>query len=200
MDHADHMRSAVDVVVAAVRSADPARYDAPTPCPDFTLRTLVDHVAFGMLLAEYAGRKKPHEPDWDPTASAPYLAGRPESEWPRLIAEQGERLTEAWADPAAWTGEASFGGSLMPAADLGSMMIVELVLHAWDVARGAGSELPPVPPALADAVLVGVRAIAPMGRDGGWFGAEVPAGSDATTLERALAESGRDPRWSLSRT
>jgi hypothetical protein len=34
-----------------------------------------------------------------------------------------------------------------------------------------------------------------MGRDGGWFGAEVAPPADASTLDRALAASGRDPRW-----
>jgi hypothetical protein len=34
-----------------------------------------------------------------------------------------------------------------------------------------------------------------MGREGGWFGAEVQVPADASTLDRALAASGRDPAW-----
>ncbi|MGI5131762.1 TIGR03086 family metal-binding protein [Pseudonocardia sp. CA-107938] len=195
MDHADHMKDSVEVAVAAIRAADPARFDDPTPCTEFTLGKVVNHLAFGLLLAELAGRKQEWDADWDPNGTAPYLVGHPESEWARLAAEQGERVVRAWAEPTAWDGDAPFGGATMPAPAVGSMMTAEFVLHGWDVARGAGARLAEVSPDLAATVLEGVRAIAPMGRDGGWFGAEVPVGADATTLDRALAESGRDPGW-----
>ncbi len=83
----------------------------------------------------------------------------------------------------------------MPAPAIGSMMTAEFVVHGWDVARGAGAELAEVSPGLAAAVLEGVEAIAPMGRDGGWFGTEVSVADDASTLDKALAASGRDPAW-----
>lgn len=189
------MRSSVDVAVAAIRAADPARFGDPTPCTDFTLGKVVDHLAFGLLLAEYAARKQDWDAGWDPSGTAPYLIGHPESEWARLTAEQGERVAQAWAAPAAWEGEAPFGGAAMPASSIGSMMIAEFVLHGWDVARGAGVDLLEVSPGLGAAVLEGVEAIAPMGRDGGWFGAEVPVPDGVPTLDRALAASGRDPSW-----
>lgn len=195
MDHAETMRSSVDVAVAAIRAADPARYGDPSPCTEYTLGKVVDHLAFGLLLAEYAARKQEWDTGWDPGGTAPYLIGHPESEWARLAAEQGERTAQAWADPSAWEGEAPFGGPPMPAPAVGSMMIAEFVLHGWDVARGAGTELADVSPELAAAVLEGVEAIAPMGRDGGWFGSEVPVSDDASTLEKALAAAGRDPAW-----
>jgi hypothetical protein len=52
-----------------------------------------------------------------------------------------------------------------------------------------------VPDELGAAVLEGVLAMAPSGREGGWFGAEVTVPADAPAFERALAASGRDPRW-----
>jgi len=195
MDHADHMKSSVEVAVAAIRAADPARFDDPTPCTEFTLGKVVNHLAFGLLLAEYAARKQEWDAGWDPNGVAPYLIGQPESEWGRLAAEQGERVARAWAEPTAWEGDAPFGGAAMPAPAVGSMMTAEFVLHGWDVTRGAGAPLADVSPGLAAAVLEGVRAIAPMGRDGGWFAAEVPVDADAPVLDHALAESGRDPNW-----
>jgi hypothetical protein len=48
---------------------------------------------------------------------------------------------------------------------------------------------------LATVVLEGVTAMAPAGREGGWFGAEVAVPADAPPFDRALAVSGRDPRW-----
>ena len=82
----------------------------------------------------------------------------------------------------------------MPAAAIGSMMTSEFVLHGWDVARATGQSFT-VPEPLATTALAGVEAIAGMGRDGGWFAAEVEVPQDAPTLDRALALSGRDPAW-----
>jgi uncharacterized protein (TIGR03086 family) len=74
------------------------------------------------------------------------------------------------------------------------MMTAEFVVHAWDVAAATGQSLD-VPPGLGEAVLEGVLAIAPMGREGGWFGAEVTVPAGACAFDRALAASGRDPGW-----
>ena len=82
----------------------------------------------------------------------------------------------------------------MPAAAIGAMMTSEFAVHAWDLARATGRTVD-VPEELGAVVLEGVLAMAPSGREGGWFGAEVPVPADAPAFERALAASGRDPRW-----
>lgn len=194
MDHADHMSASIDVAVAAIRGADPARFGEPSPCTEFTVGQVVSHLAFGLLLAEYAARKQEWDPDWDAGGTAPYLIGHPEMEWARLAADQGERTARAWAEPGAWEGDAPFGGPPMPAPAVGSMMTAEFVLHGWDVARGVGATVE-VSPGLGAAVLEGVEAIAPMGREGGWYGKEVDVPTDADVLDKALAASGRDPGW-----
>jgi uncharacterized protein (TIGR03086 family) len=194
MDQAATMEQSVDVAVAAIRGADPARFDDPTPCADYTLRQAVSHLAFGLLLAECAGRREEWEEGWSESQTAPYLVDVPESEWAQRVAAQGEATKRAWADPAAWEGETTFGGGPMPAAAVGSMMVAEFVVHGWDVATASGQRLD-VPAPLAEAALEGVTAIAPMGRDGGWFGPEVAVPADAPALDRALAASGRDPAW-----
>jgi uncharacterized protein (TIGR03086 family) len=86
------------------------------------------------------------------------------------------------------------GGAAMPAAAIGSMMTAEFAVHAWDLARATGRSLD-VPDGLGAVVLDGVLAMAPSGREGGWFGPEVTVRADAPAFERALAASGRDARW-----
>jgi uncharacterized protein (TIGR03086 family) len=194
MDHPDHMSQAVDVAVGAIRGAGPARLDDPTPCAEFTARKLLHHLAFGLLLAQLSAERRGTDPSWTSYDIAPYLDGVPEEQWAELAAAQGAATARAWADLAAWEGETTFGGSPMPAAAVGSMMTSEFVLHGWDLATATGGTVD-VSEGLAATALEGVQAIAQMGRDGGWFGAEVALPVDASTLDRALAASGRDPRW-----
>jgi uncharacterized protein (TIGR03086 family) len=185
MDHADHMAGAVALVVGAVRGADPARFDDPTPCAEYTVRALVDHIASGMQLALDAARRERRE--WSDGPS-PVLAGLPEGEWARACATTGAAVAAAWADPAAWEGESTMATTPMPAGMIGSLMTAEFAVHAWDVAVATGQRLD-VPPALGEAVLAAHL------RDGGWYGPEVPVAADAAAFERALGASGRDPGW-----
>jgi uncharacterized protein (TIGR03086 family) len=194
MDHAEHLTHSVDVAVTAIRGADPSTFDAPSPCAEFTVRQVLSHLAFGLLLAEYAALRKDWEEGWAGSNDAPYLRDVPETEWAERAAAQGEATKRAWADPAAWEGEASFGGGAMPATAIGSMMTAEFVVHGWDVAVGSGQRVD-VPAGLGDAVLEAVGSIAAMGRDGGWYGPEVEVPEGASAFERALGVSGRDPNW-----
>jgi uncharacterized protein (TIGR03086 family) len=195
MDHADHMEGAVALVVAAIRGADPARFDDPTPCTDYTVRALIDHVASGLQLALDAATRERRE--WSDGPS-PVLAGLAEADWARACAETGAAVAAAWADPAAWEGESFMATTPMPAAMIGSLMTAEFAVHAWDVAAATGQTLE-VSPALGEAALAATRGVAQMGRDGGWYGPEVPVGPDATAFALALGESGRDPGWVRSR-
>jgi uncharacterized protein (TIGR03086 family) len=188
------LSQSIDVAVAAIRGADPARFTDPSPCSEYTVEQAASHLAFGLLLAEYAALRKDWEEGWSGTDRAPYLVDVPPSEWAAKVAAQGEATRRAWADPSAWEGEASFGGGSMPAAAIGSMMTAEFVVHGWDVATGSGRKVE-VSPELADTVLTGVQALAQMGRDGGWYGPEVAVPEDAPALDRALGASGRDPHW-----
>jgi uncharacterized protein (TIGR03086 family) len=194
MDHADHMSQSIDVAVAAVRGADPARFGDPSPCTEYTVGQVLSHLAFGLLLAQRAADRQEWDPEWTGTDQAPYLVGVPEEQWAQRVAEQGAVTARAWAAPQVWEGETTFGGGAMPAAAVGSMMTAEFVVHAWDVAAGSGQTLD-VPDGLGAAVKEGVESIAPMGREGGWFAPEVSLPAGASVLDHALAASGRDPRW-----
>jgi uncharacterized protein (TIGR03086 family) len=194
MDSADLLRQSIDLAVSVIRGTDLARYDDPSPCSKYTVRDVVNHLAFGFLLAHRSGAREPWDPAWTGEDRTPYLVGLPEQLWGQACADEADATTRVWADPSAWDGEASMGGAPMPAAAIGSMMTAEFAVHAWDLAVATGRSVD-VSDELGAAVLEGVLAMAPSGRDGGWFGPEMAVPADASAFERALAESGRDPRW-----
>jgi uncharacterized protein (TIGR03086 family) len=194
MDSADHLSRSIDLAVTAIKGASLARYDDPSPCSDYSVREVVNHLAFGFLLAHRSATRQAWDSSWTAADRTPYLQGHPESEWAQACTEEAAAAAQAWAAPAAWEGESHMGGSAMPATMIGSIMTSEFVVHAWDLAVATGQPFH-VPSGLDQVVLEGVESMAPMGREGGWFGAEVTVAADAPVFERALAASGRDPHW-----
>jgi uncharacterized protein (TIGR03086 family) len=192
------VRAAADLAARAVAAVPAQAWDAPTPCPDYDLRALVDHLAWGTVLSQRAATRTPLEHDWSVPGPPPFLAGRQPQDWAAALAPELDAAADAWADPAAWEGETVMGTAPMPAAVVGPMMLAEFVLHGWDVARAAGAPYE-VPEELGSAVLAAVQPLAAMGRDGGWYGPEVPVPADAPAFERALGLSGRDPAWAPGR-
>jgi uncharacterized protein (TIGR03086 family) len=188
------VRTAAELAAGAVATVVPGRLGAPTPCRDYDLQTLLDHLAWAALLAQRAATRTPLERDWSVPAPPPFLDGLPAERWGEAIGRELATAADAWTDPAAWQGETVMGTTPMPADVVGPMMLAEFVLHGWDVARSTGAAYD-VPTRVGELTLTAVEGMAQLGRDGGWYGAEVPVPADAPAFERALGLSGRDPAW-----
>src|SRR6185312_14728759 len=188
------VRATADLAAAAVAAVPADRWSAPTPCTDYDLRTLVDHLAWGTVLSQRSATRTPFEHDWGSGESAPFLAEQAPEKWAAALAPELGAAADAWADPAAWEGEALMGTAPMPASVVGPMMMAEFAMHGWDVARSAGAPYD-VSDEVGRAVLAAVEPLASMGRDGGWYGPEVPVPADAPAFDRALGLTGRDPSW-----
>ncbi|MFI9364299.1 TIGR03086 family metal-binding protein [Kitasatospora sp. NPDC053057] len=176
---------------SGVAAAVPAgvRLDAPTPCGEFDARALINHwVLYTSHGLEHRARRTelPEE-----LSSRDFTA---DADWRSAYATQLERAVAAWGEPAAWAGDVDLGGSPVPAVGIARMLILELVLHGWDVARAVGGEIE-VDEELA--VLVGeiVEENAELYRQYAGFAPAVALPDDASAWDRALAASGRDPHW-----
>ena len=189
-----HVRAAGRLAAAAVAAVGPDQWSARTPCTDYDVRTAVDHLAWAVVLSQRAATRTPLEHDWSTPEPPPFLAGREPGEWADALAPEFDAAADAWTDPAAWDGETVMGTSPMPASVVGPMMLAEFAVHGWDVARAVGADYE-VPDELGAVVLAAVESMAQMGRDGGWYGPEVPVAADAPAFDRALGLAGRDPAW-----
>ena len=88
MESAQRLRDSIELAVATIRDTGTGRYDDPSPCAGYTVRDVVNHLAFGFLLAHRSGAREPWEPSWSGEERAPYLAGLPEEEWARAAGAQ----------------------------------------------------------------------------------------------------------------
>lgn len=181
----------VEGVVNGVREADlPLR----TPCEDYTVGDIVDHL-MGLTLAFRIAAEKADDPVTG-TPPAPGAANL-DPQWRTELPRRLDALVTAWRDPAAWQGETKAGGVTLPAEVMGLVAMNELVVHGWDLARATGQAYTVDAPT-ADAVLVFLEQSAEeTGGQGtpGLFGPVVPVPADAPALDRAVGLSGRDPAW-----
>lgn len=171
-------------VARAVGEVDPG---APTPAADWDTRELLNH---WVLWTSHALEKRAlREPFGDELTGRDFVS---EPGWRQEYLKHLDAGVRAWSRPGALDGEIETGGGSMAAADVASMLVLELVLHTWDVAKATGVEYSP---GFGEEFLPVVEKWADMYRQYEGFGEAAALPADASALDRALALSGRDPKW-----
>ena len=187
---ASDVSAAADRLAGLIRNISDDQLSGPTPCPDYSLGDLVDHVGGLALAFTWAAEKTTPKGAEGGSGDASRLT----DDWRARIPSDLAKLAAAWQQPDAWTGMTRAGGLDLPGEIAGVVALDELVIHGWDVARASGQ------PFAADAgSLETVRAfVEGFSAEGtpGLFGARVPVADDAPLLDRVIGMSGRDPNWS----
>ena len=183
----DAYRLAAEVVAGV----EPAQVSQPTCCTEYDVAALVDHLVGAGHRAAVLGRGQA------PSGEAfPHVAL---TEAPDELRRAGQDAGKAWADDSRLEATVTMEwGEAYRGANLVDMYLAELATHAWDLATATGQSLGDDD--LARVALEAARAmLRPEYRDmmgvGNPFGAEQPAGDDATTLERFAAFLGRRIHW-----
>ncbi|QYG93070.1 TIGR03086 family protein [Iamia sp. SCSIO 61187] len=180
--------AAAATFTAIVEGIGDDQLDAATPCADYDVAALVGHLLHWGPSLVGAGRKEvvpPPEGDEVPA----------EGSWRAGLEAHVAALTAAWSAPGAWEGTTRMGGPMeMPAATVGGIVLAELVVHGWDLARATGQQ-PSWPDPLLEVAHAELSAMAEVGRRMGAFGPEVAVAEDAPVLDRLLGVAGRDPAW-----
>lgn len=175
-------------IVAGIR-AD--QLDAPTPCAEWTVRRLLNHLMlWSGTINALAAKREPIPGDLE-DGKTDYV-GKPG--WAEEFAQSLDKAVVAWSGPGALEGGTSMGRADMPAEMVVHMLFGELVFHIWDLARATGQSFE-----LSDELAQAARGVVEMfefGRDKGVYAAVVNLPDDASAWDKALALSGRDPNWS----
>ncbi|HWS38710.1 MAG TPA: TIGR03086 family metal-binding protein [Actinoplanes sp.] len=161
----------------------------PTPCPDWPVATLLDHLMGRTLAFTLAARKRAGADE----QSAAGLSPQWRSRLPVLLTD----LAIAWKEPVAWTGTAEVDGVILPATAMGTVAMNELVVHGWDLARATGQDFAADPRVLE--VLTEFLAQGSPDGSPGLFGPRVPVDPREDLLLQMVAAAGRDPFWRRAR-
>jgi uncharacterized protein (TIGR03086 family) len=177
-DH-DRVQAAVQRLVDGVR---PEQWTAATPCTDWDVRALLNHVATGNLL--FTANIRGETP---PDRSLDHLGEDPSA----AFAASGRALREAFLAPGTIEGTFASPMGPTPGPALVLMRTTELLVHGWDLARATGQE-PGLPEDIAERTLAAVQSrLAGMPRAGGPFAEEQAAPPGAPASDRLAAFLGR---------
>jgi uncharacterized protein (TIGR03086 family) len=171
------MTRAAERTAGVVRAVRQEQFGLSTPCAKFDVKDLINHLEWVAEMYESLGRKGPS------IEQGPYAGDFP---------ERAERMLSAWSRPEAWEGTSPAMG--LPMTALAQMYLVDMVVHAWDLARATGQEYEPDPAALSQAMDF-TEQMVEMGRQRGAFGPPVAVADDAPQFDRLLGMIGRDPAW-----
>ena len=178
-----------------IEGVAPEQLGAPTPCPDYTLGDLLDHV--GTLTLAFAAKTDQDTDQADvPPPPAGDAAHLPDDWQTRIPADLGV-LADAWWPPGAWEGMTKVAGTDMPNSVAGLVALEELVVHGWDVARATGQPFDCDQASLEGALEMLCMFTEP-GVDpppDGPYGKVVELPADAPLLDQVIARAGRDPGW-----
>lgn len=177
MERHDIMVRALASTAAVVRDLTPQQAGLPTPCGDWDVRSLSRHLFLVAEALRLAGRGEPVPGEhWTATPAGSF----------------DEAAADAWKAPEAWERPVRMGDMPMPAGTAAAMLVSDVVIHGWDLARATGRPFR-VDDDVAAATLEFVTAMGEQGRTMGAFGPAVHVPDGAPVLDRALALSGRDP-------
>ncbi|MEU9999085.1 TIGR03086 family metal-binding protein [Streptomyces sp. NPDC050848] len=160
----------------------------PSVCAEWTVRELVNHLV--LYSSHGLERRALREQLPEATVERDFTT---DTDWAERYAAQLDRALAAWEKPDVWEGDVDTGHSVMPAREIASLIVMELALHGWDLARSTGGHLT-LPGATATFLRAVVEEHAELYRRYEGYAAPVDVPESASDFERALAVSGRDPR------
>jgi uncharacterized protein (TIGR03086 family) len=172
-----------------IKGLDETQFSRPTPCVDYNVRQLVNHLLAWSPVIEAIGVGMPLAPG-RPDERVDYLA----RDWRGRFLASLDRIRDSWQQDAPWEGTTELGFTQVPSVIIGEKTLLEYVVHGWDLAMATGQELACDPETAATALRV-TLATAEESRQAGMFGTEVAVPRTASALDQALGASGRDPNW-----
>ncbi|MEU3972040.1 TIGR03086 family metal-binding protein [Streptomyces bacillaris] len=179
------LEAAAARALPVVRGIDDAQLANRTPCAEYDVRALLNHLF--LVVVNFQALAAREEADFG--REPDFVA---DGDWRARFGEETARLVAAWDAPGAEEGTTGQLG--MPARTVGLMVLGDLTVHPWDLARATGADFVPAPEVVEE-VSPGLAALAPQGREMKVFGEPVPVGADATAFDRLLGLTGRDPGW-----
>jgi uncharacterized protein (TIGR03086 family) len=190
MELYDALDRAVASTAAIVKTVRPDQAGAATPCTEWDVRDLLNHVIGTLWLSDalFTDRAPRHPmapgglPGADLAGDDPAAAYADASAAALTAARISDTLTRVHATPL---GD-------MPGPALAGFTTLDILVHGWDLAKATGQSASIDDALAAHALAFAQQAVTPEFRGSG-FGPAVPVAADAPVTARLVAFLGRQP-------
>jgi uncharacterized protein (TIGR03086 family) len=188
MDGVAMLQRVVDATDQVVNGVKPDQLSAPTPCEEWTVKDILNHIAGG---ATYFAMSAEGEPVSDELmgkllGGGDNLGDDPKGAW----STAGKRAIAAFNLPGVMEKTVSLPFGDMPGAVALNIAIFDVATHACDLAHATGQSVDDTD-MLEGALAMGKQMDGPAIRQPGVIGDEQPAPADAPIDKRLLAFAGR---------
>jgi uncharacterized protein (TIGR03086 family) len=181
------LERAIGYALGSVAGVAPRLLSRPTPCSDWDLRALLQHVNDSLAaLSEAAdtGRIGP-----DPAADEG--DGR-RADLATMFRDRARRLLGAWASASHHHQVIAIVDRPLLTSVVAGTGAIELAVHGWDISRACGQHRP-IPPTLAADLLAICPLLVTEDTRHPQFAARVAVSPIASTSDRLVAFLGRHP-------
>jgi uncharacterized protein (TIGR03086 family) len=187
MELLDAHGQAMDVFDRAIQHVGLTDWDSPTPCSDWSVRDLVNHIVGEQLWVPdmLAGRtiaEVGDKFDGDQLGDDPLHAWR----------ESSGAARAAWLQPGAVEATVHLSYGDERAEEYGWQMTTDLAVHGWDLATALGADAG-IPDELASALLAYAQPQVSLWSGTSMFADPVSVPDDAPPQSRLVALLGRQP-------
>ncbi|MEV0741814.1 TIGR03086 family metal-binding protein [Streptomyces sp. NPDC050549] len=179
---------AVDLVGETLAAVRPEQYALATPCPDYSVRDMANHLVSVLRRLTVMGTggsfmSVPH--------FAPDVA---DGQWAEALAVSRKEFDAVWSDDAVLGREIGLPWGPVPGVAAAVIYTNEFVLHAWDLVKATG-QTPVWDPEMLAAPLAAMHHAVPAEPRGGQvpFGPVVEVPEDAPGIDRLVGWYGRRP-------
>ncbi|MEU9168989.1 TIGR03086 family metal-binding protein [Streptomyces sp. NPDC048420] len=179
---------AVDLVGGTLAALRPEQYDTVTPCPEFSVRDMANHLVSVVRRLTVMGTGGSF-------MSVPHFAQDvADGRWAEAFAVSRKEFDTVWSDDAVLGREIGLPWGPVPGAAAAVIYTNEFVLHAWDLVKATGQS-PEWDPAMLAGPLAAMKQAVPAEPRGGQvpFGPVVEVPDDAPAIDRLVGWYGRRP-------
>lgn len=164
------------------------QWSEPTPCTEWNVRMLVNHLVYEQLWAPELLHGATIE-DVGDRFDGDVLGDDPVKAWTDAAGE----ARAVFAEPGALDRRVHVSSGMIPATEYGWQMITDLAVHGWDLATAIGVPHP-IEDELAHDLLAQIEPQVESWQGMGIFGPPVEVADDAPAADRLVALLGRRPR------
>jgi uncharacterized protein (TIGR03086 family) len=170
-----------------VHSVRADQWGCPTPCVDWEVRHLVNHLVAEQLWVQPLLSGKRVADLGDGFAAGDVLGDDPVAAWDAAA----EAAEAAFGEPGALERTVHLSYADRPGEEYAREMIFDLVVHSWDLARGISAD-DTLDPSLVEAVYAAIEPDTDLTASG-LFDQPVPVPPDSDEQTRLIAFTGRKP-------